>query len=278
MFSLLKQIFLQILLSTTTTVTARVPTPVVVLHGLESSQQKIAPFCDWLTTTFNTTVYNIEIGNGEADSLYMPMHTQLDHLCQAIYRIDALASGFNFIGISQGGLLARGYVEQCNKYPVRNLITLVAPHGGEFIQSIQLDLYTDFLQQHLSVAGYWRNPTLLPTYHKKCHFLPQLNNEIPNAAEKKHAENIRSLQNFALVWSPYDNVLHPPESAKFSFFNELFQIIRMEDTELYKRDWLGLKFLNERDRLHIFQTNCSHVDHRNPVCYAQLQAILKNYI
>ncbi len=206
------------------------------------------------------------------------MRTQLDHLCQAIYKIDALAEGFNFIGISQGGLLARGYVEKCNKYPVYNLITLVSPHGGEFMQSIKLDLYTDYLQQHLSVAGYWRNPTLLPTYYKKCQYLPQLNNEVPNIDETKHAENIRSLQNFALVWSPYDNVLHPPESGKFSFFDELFQVIRLEDTELYQRDFLGLKFLNEHDRLRIFQTNCSHVDHRNPVCYAQLHAILQNYI
>ena len=97
--------------------------PIVVLHGLESSIEKMVPLCEWIEDNFNRKVINIEIGNGEKTSLYTPLPEQLDELCDIIYNNKALENGFDFIGISQGGLLARGYVEQCNDYPVYNLIT-----------------------------------------------------------------------------------------------------------------------------------------------------------
>ncbi len=252
--------------------------PVVVLHGVESSSEKMEPFCSWLTDSFNVKVFNIEIGNGEKTSLYTPLPKQLEELCTTLYKIDELQEGFNFIGMSQGGLLARGYVEQCNIYPVQNLITLVTPHGGEFIKTIKTDFYTDFFQKHLSVAGYWRNPHDLTNYLSKCTYLPILNNEVENDESDDQLEQIIKLTHFVMVWSPYDTVLNPPESGKFSFFDENLQIIRLEDTDIYKKDLLGLKYLNENDKLKTYETNCSHVDHRNPVCYSQLYTILKPYL
>jgi len=254
------------------------PVPVVVLHGLESSSEKIEPFCDWLETMFDTTVYNIEIGNGEKTSLYTPMYEQLYELCNTIYLIDELRNGFHFIGISQGGLLARGYVEQCNAYPVINLITLVSPHGGEYFSNMKFNLYSDFFQEHFSVAGYWRNPRDIYTYYSRCNYLPIINNEINNSQYLDHIENMKSLENFVMVWSSRDTVLRPAESGKFSFYDEDLNIIPLEETNLYTEDSLGLRALNETNRLHSYETNCSHVDHRNPICYSQIYTILKNYI
>ena len=118
--------------------------PIVLLHGLGGSAEKMSPLCDWLEQTFRRKVYNLEIGNGEQTSLYMPLPTQLTELCKTIYSIPELQNGFDFIGMSQGGLLARGYVEQCNRFPVRNLITLVTPHGGVFFGGDTGNMYTDF--------------------------------------------------------------------------------------------------------------------------------------
>jgi len=252
--------------------------PVVVLHGLESSSTKLEPFCEWLGETFNTTVFNIEIGNGEKTSLYSPLNNQLNELCDTLYSIDELQDGFNFIGISQGGLLARGYVERCNLYPVLNLITLVSPHGGEYFSTITFNMYSDFFQEHFSVANYWRNPVDLYTYFNKCRYLPLLNNEVNHSDSLRQIENMLSLTNFVMIWSPEDSVLNPAESGKFSFFDESLNIIPLEDTIVYRDDLLGLRVLNDTDRLHIYETNCSHVDHRNPECYSQVYAILKNYI
>jgi palmitoyl-protein thioesterase len=265
---------------TTTMTTTFANYPVVVLHGLESSSREMTPLCDWLEATFNTDVYNIEIGNGEKTSMYTSLENQLDILCLSIYEIDALRNGFDFIGMSQGGLLARGYVERCNSYPVHNLITLVTPHGGVYWPNMKNNglMYNDFFQNHLSIASYWRNPMLLETY-LTCSFLALLNNEFWCEKESPlHRRNIRNLSNFVMIWSPADKVLDPPESGKFSFFDEDFEVIPLEETELYKNDTLGLKFLNYVDGLHTYETNCTHVDHRNPVCFSQLDTILKRFL
>ena len=254
--------------------------PIVVLHGLESSSREMEPLCEWLETTFHTNVFNIEIGNGEKTSLYTSLNNQLIELCFSIYEIEALQQGFDFIGISQGGLLARGYVERCNSYPVLNLITFVAPHGGVFWPNTKNSglMYNDFFQNHLSVASYWRNPMLLDTY-LKCSFLALLNNEFWCEEESPfHRRNIRNLSNFIMIWSPKDTVLEPPESGKFSFFDEDFNVIPLQETDLYKSDALGLKYLNFMGKLHMYATNCSHVDHRNPVCFDELYAILRHFL
>jgi palmitoyl-protein thioesterase len=252
------------------------PIPIVVLHGLESSSIKMEPFCDWLAISFNTKIFNLEIGNGEKTSLYTPLTIQLDELCDIIYSNDELEEGFNFIGMSQGGLLARGYIERCNEYPVINLITLVSPHGGEFIESININMYSDFFQYHLSVAGYWRNPLELTNYFYKCRYLPILNNEIETEFSKHQSSQIMSLNNFIMIWSPFDSVLSPPESGKFSFYDDSLNVIELKNTEIYIS--LGLKYLDDNKRLHMYQTNCSHVDHRNEICYSQLYQFLKLFL
>lgn len=254
--------------------------PIVVLHGLESSSEKMIPLCEWIENTFDINVINIEVGNGEKTSLYTPLPEQLTELCSTIYKIKELENGFDFLGISQGGLLARGYVEQCNNYPVRNLITFVSPHGGAFLRDSKNNefMYSQISQKHISFAGYWRNPTILEIYLEKSVYLPYLNNEKIHISMEKQRKNIMNLFYFVMVWSPKDNVVYPAESGKFSFLDKEMTIIPIEETELYKKDILGLKFLNDQERLHIHETNCSHVDHRNPVCFDQLYDILKYYL
>ena len=251
--------------------------PVVVLHGVASSSPKMVEFSDWISSTFNRTVFNLEIGNGEKTSLYTPLPDQLIELCDTINNIEELRNGFDFIGMSQGGLLARGYVEYCNQYPVTNLITLVSPHGG-VKNGLTLNMYSTFLQEHLSVAGYWRDPTQLSDYLNKCNYLPLLNNERISSVSYKQKNNIESLINFVLIWSSEDTTVTPAESGKFSFYDEAYNIIDIRDTELYKLDLLGLKYLDDKNSFHIHETNCSHVEHRDPVCYGQIYDILRLYI
>ena len=125
--------------------------PIVVLHGVASSVANMILLAEWLSLSFNRPVFNIEIGNGFRNSFFMPLNTQLNLLCDTIYNNSALLNGFDFIGLSQGGLLARGYLNKCNKFPVRNLITIVSPHGG-VIEDMSIDMYTDFSQKHLSIS------------------------------------------------------------------------------------------------------------------------------
>lgn len=266
----------------TTTLTTSLTTtanslPIVVLHGIASTAANMDTFAEWIECVFQRKVYNIEIGDGGKTSLLMPLDQQLAILCDTIYAEEALAGGFDFIGMSQGGLLARGYVERCNKFPVRNLINLVSPNGGVVIPT-DINMYKPFFQEHLSVSGYWRDPTDLINYLRNCSYLPSLNNERSSIFSSQYKANLLSVTNYVLIWSPNDEVLTPPESGKFSVFDENYNIIPLTKTILYKEDLIGLRTLDEREQLGIYETNCSHADHNDPVCFDQLYEIFKVYL
>lgn len=251
---------------------------IVLLHGVASDAENTKELADWLKITFNREVINIELGNG-IDTSLTPMNFQLELLCKTIYDIPELESGFDFIGMSQGGLLARGYVEHCNKYKVLNLITLVSPHGGVFYKSPILNLvkiYSPEMQKKYSFTNYWRNPIDYKLYLDNSTYLAELNNEKTiNYVNKK---NIESLKNFVMVFSPFDSVVIPPQSAIFSLLDSELDVIPVKDTELYKQDWLGLQKLDKENKLWLYKTNCTHMEHRQPICFPQLYDILKKFI
>lgn len=251
--------------------------PIVVLHGVASSVDNMEVFCDWLELSFNRTVYNIEIGNGVQNSLFMPLNKQLNMLCTTLYNMPMLENGFDFIGMSQGGVLARGYVEKCNKFPVRNLINLVSPNGG-VIQNVDINMYTPFNQAHLSISGYWRDPLNIETYLQDCLYLPIINNERETELSAVYKKNILSLDNYIVVWSSNDDVINPPESGKFSVYDTNYDVVPLEITQMYIEDRLGLRSLAEKGRFNTYETNCTHVEHRDPVCFDQLYEIFKNYL
>ena len=256
--------------------------PVVVLHGILSSAKQTINLSEWISTTFDRVVFNIEVGSGAMTSAFTPMTFQTKVLCETIYEIDELSDGFDFIGISQGGLLARAYVETCNKYPVRNLITLVSPHGGitqnETLRQILPNIYEHEQQSYLSFSGYWRNSSELDEYFKKCRFLPWLNNEVITNMSKDYAFNMKMLDNFVLVWSDNDDVVYPKESAKFSFLDKDNNLVGIEDTDLYKNDDLGLRFLDETGSFHIHSVSCAHDKVKHSSCNNELYDILVNYL
>ena len=245
--------------------------PVLLLHGVASDSLTVQDLATWISDTFHVKVVNLEIGNGKKTSLNVQMPSQLDMLCNLIYSMKELENGFDFIGMSQGGLLARGYVERCNRFPVRNLITLATPHGGTYVADTPRFLIPT------SVKGYWRDPTNLEEYLQKCDYLPGLNTETETVHQLKQRRNIVSLQNLVLIWSTEDGVVNPHQSGAFSFYDKDFNIIPIQQTTVYQT--LGIKTLDETNRFHIYNTNCTHQDHKESHCYEnQLHHILQLYI
>lgn len=253
--------------------------PTVLMHGILANKNNLNDLKEMLEKDFEITVYNLEIGNGATTSLYKPMKTQLEMLCETIYAIDDLKNGFNFIGMSQGGLLARGYVEYCNKYPVRNLITLVSPNAGVYHTiTYSLNFYNPLKQNELSFTNYWRDPYRYELYLENSTYLAQLNNEIPLESEQN---NLDVVDNFVMVWSAIDDVVKPPESAKFSMYeikDNILELVDLFDTDLYNADFLKLKTMNEQGRLFIHETNCLHSEHRDIKCYEQLYNVFEKYL
>lgn len=253
--------------------------PTVLLHGVLANKNNMNELKQLLELNFRIKVYNLEIGNGAITSLYTPMNKQLDMLCDTIYSMDELKNGFNFIGMSQGGLLARGYVEYCNKYPVNNLITLVSPNGGVYYHNdIAKNFYEPDKQEDMSITNYWRDPYRYDIYLTNSTYLPQLNNEIPL---KTNQNNLDVVNNFIMIWSPLDEVIEPPESGKLSLFEIIDNniiLVNLFDSQLYKKDSLKLKTMNEEKRLYIFETDCMHSQHREPECFHKLKNIFEEFL
>ena len=293
--------------------------PVVLLHGIISDHTELLPVVKWLEANTPNPVYNLDIGNGKINSILPPMAWQLEELCNTIYGIEELRGGFHFIGMSQGGLLARGYVEKCNYFPVINLITWVSPHAGVYglgnIDNIDLKrIYTPLYQRMYSFAGYFKDPFRYKEYLQMASFLPDLNNEIVNVNTitnddenslfnyiynfENNRNNMLSLQNFVMIWSSEDEILNPPASAMFSFFEindnkykniaDIYNftantrdvmdilgfqlpVIDLFDSVQFKDDLIGLKTLWQTGRLHIFQTNCTHAGHKTEACFPQME-------
>ena len=277
--------------------------PIVLLHGILSDKNQFAPVESWLKENLPNPVYNLEIGNGKANSVFKTMNWQLEELCSTIYSYDELRNGFHFIGMSQGGLLARAYVEHCNAFPVINLITWVSPHAGVYgLGNIKINMeqiYTPSKQDKLSFAGYFKDPFRYETYLQNSTFLPELNNELlfEEGTEAmqymnmvQHKENMLSLSNFVMIWSPNDDVLSPPQSGKFEFYKILdeeyysyrgynmadeidkseLEVVDFFESEQFKLNLLGLRTLWETGRLHMLETNCTHAGHNSEACFEQL--------
>jgi palmitoyl-protein thioesterase len=111
----------------------------------------------------------------------------------------------NLIGVSQGGLMARSILEDCDISPntkIRNLMTVGTPNmgvsqvpgkncqttlgtkKGKFdichMGTALLDalVFSPGFQNTLAPAGYYRNPAKLEQYKSGSTFLASLNNEV----------------------------------------------------------------------------------------------------
>ena len=262
-------------------------TPIVLLHGITSNKNELTSVEKWLKSRLPNPVHNIEIGNGRRSSIFQTMESQTNELCSTIYAIPALENGFHFIGMSQGGLLARSYVQRCNRFPVKNLITWVSPHAGVYgFSDVHFDwdkVYTPFYQHMYSFAGYWKDPCQYHTYLENSTFLPYLNNESPYLSRypgmgfdfHKNRERIMSLENFVMVWSKNDDVITPPQSGKFEFYDikcgTPLTVQNFFNSSQYLEDLLGLRTLYDSGGLYMLETNCTHSGHKTVDCFQQLE-------
>jgi palmitoyl-protein thioesterase len=254
--------------------------PVVLMHGIESHAENLNDLAQWIETKFNRTVINVELGDGDDYSTDTPLNTQIDCFRDLLRNnSDILANGFDFIGISQGGLIGRGYVQKYSEFKVFNLITLVSPHGGVYDKNLGfINFYSTMAQKTLSFSGYWRDPKKILKYKLISSFLPELNGEKLTKNTEIYKDNLLKLKNFVMVFSPNDEIIKPPSSGIFSTYHSDLSILPLENNPIYINDWIGLKTLNNTDRLHFYQTNCTHVEHRMPVCFPQLEPILSKYL
>lgn len=201
---------------------------------------------------------------------------QIDQVCEALrtHPILSKAPAVNALGFSQGGQFLRGYVERCNNPRVANLVTFGSQHSGisEFQNCaaddwlcktwssyLKSNTWSAWVQSHLVPAQYFRDPEDVDSYLKNNNFLADINNEreVKNATYK---ENIEKLDNFAMYMFANDTVVVPKESAFFHEVNTTSgEVTKLQDRPMYKKDWLGLKTLDDARKLHSVQINGEHM-------------------
>jgi len=106
------------------------------------------------------------------------------------------ADKINLIGFSQGGLISRYIIQECENVTVHNFLSVGSPQSGvrslpdcpsskfgcSFINYFGGIIgYVDILQRHIGPFGYHRmknNEFTYDLYLRKSHYLPYINNEI----------------------------------------------------------------------------------------------------
>ncbi|KAF8134627.1 Alpha/Beta hydrolase protein [Boletus edulis] len=256
--------------------------PLVVWHGLGDTYASpgMVQFEDEVKNMhpgiFVHSIYIDEDVNGDKRAgFYGNVDQQLVMVTEQLSSIPELSRGFDAIGFSQGGQFLRAYVERNNTPPVHNIITFGSQHMG--ISDLPLcspfdllcqiarrtakaGVYTEWAQENLVQAQYFRDPAQLSLYMSSGSFLADINNEVllPSARKQAYVENLTSLQHLILVLFAEDETMVPKESAWFGseasartryHLAPLVQektIIPMKLQPLYTEDWIGLRTLDER--------------------------------
>lgn len=264
------------LFSSTTTLTKYLP--IVLVHGILSDKYAMLPTKQYIRKYLpGVYVKSIKLGKGKITSL-SNMHDQANWLKKEMESDPRLQDGCIMIGHSQGGLVARYYIEKYNNPRVYIYISWGTPQGGIFGSPGKMDqrfawlkkmqayaykfAYSYLMQKFVSFAGYWKDPLHYQTYLEKCTFLPYINNEIDHPDAVLFKNNICSLSKMILVQSTIEDVVDPAESSQFGFYppGSLNTIEQLFDSEWYKADKLGLKTLAESGRLCLKFAHCMHAN------------------
>ena len=243
--------------------------PTVLVHGIASSKSEMVELENYLTS-LGVPTYNIEIGNGELTSIFMSMNDQCDTLAEHIKTIPS--KKINIIAISQGGLLARCYIEKyvsMDEYSgVNMLLTMGTPHMGIFNSENPDPIYKSFIRD------YWKDPFEYNKYLETNKFLAELNNERGHKDSELYKTNFVTLNEFIIVWSSIDNIIEPYQSAKFEFYNTTdamenreLDIVALNVSNTYSNDLIGLRTLDESNRFHTIRFDCQHDKFKTSECF-----------
>lgn len=236
--------------------------PVVLVHGILSSAEELSEAKEWFSKELAIEIYSIEIGNGRWDSMFKPMHEQLEALTYSINSFRRLREEqFHIIGFSQGGLLARAFAENTKEKRVKTLMTFGTPHMGVFFYS-DLKMYSNQAQSQLSFAGYWKDPFHYDVYLHNCSFLPYFNGEITTDVTLYN-----KVSAFVMVWSPFDEVIRPWQSGKYEFYYQnSISVVPFLSSHTFTENHVGIRSLYRENRLQFIETTCAHKDFKSRQC------------
>lgn len=257
--------------------------PVVIWHGLGDNYNSSG--IHRAKELFNRLypgiyVYSISLdedpSSDQNKSLFGDANVEVDAVCEQLTSNPHLKHGFDAIGFSQGGVFFRALVERCDSIDVNNLITFGSPHMGvmelplckkdnDWVckrrnQLLKSQVWNDSVQKRVIPAQYFRDPYQYDKYIQHSHFLADINNELVDHFNKTYPKNLAAINTFVLVTFSKDTTVIPKESAAFQDTDiATGQSIPLEQTDIYTKDLIGLKELNEADKLRYYAIDEDHM-------------------
>lgn len=248
--------------------------PIAVFHGInDNCGGWMQNWTNYIGKKTNSYAKCIESGEN-LHSVLTGIKSQGETACNIIN--STFHEDFIIVGFSQGGLIARYILEMCNlKGKVVKLITVGTPHMG--VEKMNCDNYkflcssvnfiipyiANFLPLYyfIAPAGYIRSPKLENFYKKHNKFIAVLNNEsIRNDYNKEsNKQKILQLKKLVLIKFKNDDMIYPRESAWFEKYDENYKVEELINSEFYTKDYLGLKMLNENNRLRMYEFRGKHM-------------------
>lgn len=255
--------------------------PVVIWHGLGDNYNSsgIRTVVDLFDQHYpGIEVYSIALdqdaSNDQQMSVFGDANAEVEQTCEKLSKIASLSSGFDAIGFSQGGLFLRALAQKCLDINVANLITFGSPHMG--ISELPLCKQTDWIckrrnaflkrqvwhdsvQKRVIPAQYFRDPKELDKYLQYSNFLADINNE-RESINKTYSSRLSNLENLVLIDFLQDTTLVPKESAKFYDVSPNDDLIEYNQTKIYQQDRLGLKSLDDANKIQFLSIDADHMD------------------
>lgn len=202
----------------------------------------------------------VDVANG-LSSYTQSIDVQVDAFAAVVQKDAQLANGFNAVGLSQGGLIVRAYVEKYNNPKVHNLVSLCGPQGGvgdcpggtpTWMCNVGKDI---MYGAGFSFSGYWKDvdgdaAAMEAKYLEKSPYLADINND-RDVKNSTYISNMLSVNKYLMVEALNDTVVLPHASEMHGFYNwgDLSTITTFRETEGYKQDFIGLKTLDEEGKI-----------------------------
>ncbi|KAA0163410.1 hypothetical protein FNF31_00587 [Cafeteria roenbergensis] len=246
-------------------------TPVVLMHGLGDAGSN--PGMEQLARTVSDAYPGkvslaVNVSNGFL-SYITPMQAQVDEFAATVRADPRLAGGFDAVGLSQGGIIVRAYVEQYNDPPVRNLIGVSGVMNGVFncplmmqiipfvCEIYETDPYAlDFI---LGFSEYFVLSQNKSLYLSGNPFLPALNGQ--TTVNETYKRNFESLNSVTLGMALNDTVVYPKESEQFGGYawGTKDTVFTMRQADFYESNSFGLRTLNEAGKVSMVQYEGDHL-------------------
>jgi len=223
-------------------------------------------------------VLSLEIGKNiiedTENGFFMNVNSQISMVCKLLANDSKLKDGYNSIGFSQGGQFLRGVAQRCPHPAMKNLISVGGQHQGVYglphcpasasicnavRRLLNYGAYEGFVQNSLVQAEYWHDPLDETKYREKSIFIGDINNE--KTQNEEYKTNLLKLQNLVLVKFLKDTMVVPPDSEWFGFYapGQAATLQAYNQTELYQKDRIGLKQLEQQGKVAFLSVDGNHL-------------------